>query len=128
MFLNNYGYILSSYEVVDPEILKRKGALCRPPWLAAKEILGFRWSKQAKITLETNFFGKTFLSLFSNFLHFNESMPMKSYQVFKIYIRFYKKRDAAVNEKRKPEKIWTSFYLKGYFMTLKMAINHFFLQ
>ena len=53
---------------------------------------------------------------------------MKSYQFFKIYIRFYKKREnthVAVSEK-KTEKIWTLFYLTGYFMTLKMAVNHFF--
>ena len=50
---------------VDLEILKRRGALCRPPWF-----LGFRWSKKAKTTLETKAFGETFLSLFSNFLHF----------------------------------------------------------
>ena len=35
-----------------------------------KKILGFRWSKKAKITLETKTFGETFLSVFSNFLHF----------------------------------------------------------
>ena len=38
-------------------------------WLT-KKILGFRWSKNAKITLETKAFGETFLSVFSNFLHF----------------------------------------------------------
>ena len=58
-----------------------------------KKILGFRWPKKAKRTLETKVFGETFLSVFSNFLHFNESLPMKSYQFFKIYIRFYKKRE-----------------------------------
>ena len=47
-----------------------------------KKILGFRWSKKAKITLETNVFGEVFLSVFSNFLHFNESLPMKSYISF----------------------------------------------
>ena len=35
-----------------------------------KKILGFRWSKKAKITLETKAFGETFLSVFSNFIHF----------------------------------------------------------
>ena len=35
-----------------------------------KQILGFRWSKKSKITLETKAFGETFLSVFSNFLHF----------------------------------------------------------
>ena len=55
---------------VDSEILKR-GALYvgHHGWLT-KKILGFRWSKKAKITLETKAFGETFLSVFSNFLHF----------------------------------------------------------
>ena len=35
-----------------------------------KKLLGFRWSKKAKITLETKAFGETFLSVFSIFLHF----------------------------------------------------------
>ena len=35
-----------------------------------KKVLGFRWSKKAKITLETKAFGETFLSVFSSFLHF----------------------------------------------------------
>ena len=35
-----------------------------------KKISGLRWSKKAKITLETKAFGETFLSVFSNFLHF----------------------------------------------------------
>ena len=56
---------------------------------------------------------------------------MKSYQFFKIYKRFYKKREknnhTAVNEKRKSEKNWNLFYLTGYFVKpLKMTINHFF--
>ena len=37
-----------------------------------------------------------------------------------------KNNHAAVNKKQKTEKIWTLFYLTGYFMTLKMAINHIF--
>ena len=39
-------------------------------WWPSKKILGFRWSKKAKIALETEAFGETFLSVFSNFLHF----------------------------------------------------------
>ena len=30
----------------------------------AKKMLSFRWSKKAKITLETKVFGETFLSVF----------------------------------------------------------------
>ena len=31
-------------------------ALCGPPWLTRKKILGFRWSKKAEVTLETRSF------------------------------------------------------------------------
>ena len=39
----------------DPEILKRGGALCWSLWYSwsTKKLLGFRWSKKAKTTLET---------------------------------------------------------------------------
>ena len=50
-----------SYSGADPEILKRGGALCRP----TKNILGFRWSKKAKITLETiDFWQNISISIF----------------------------------------------------------------
>ena len=56
---------------------------------------------------------------------------MKSYQFFKIYKRFYKKREKTVIQqsmrKEKLRKVGLLFYLTGYFMKpLKMAINHFF--
>ena len=74
-------------------------------WLT-KKILSFRWSKKAKRTLETKVFGETFLSVFSNFLHFNESLPLKSYQFFKIYICFYKKREKTlIQQSSKKEKL-----------------------
>ena len=45
----------------DPQILKRGGALCRPK----KKILRFRWSKKAKITLETiSFWQNISISIF----------------------------------------------------------------
>ena len=87
-----------------------------------KKILGFRQSKKAKITLETNVFGETF---FQYFQHFSILMKVCRWNL----ISFEEKRKnnhAAVNEKRKTEKIWTLFYLTGCFMTLKMVINHFF--
>ena len=54
----------------DQKILK-KGVLYdgHHGWLT-KKILGFRWPKRANITLETKAFGKTFVSVFSNFPHF----------------------------------------------------------
>ena len=69
----------ASYTGADPEILKRGALYVGHHGWSTKKILGFRWSKKAKITLETKVFGETFLSVFSNFLHFNESLPMKSY-------------------------------------------------
>ena len=54
----------------DPEILKRKGVGGDALGCPTKKNLGFRWSKKAKITLETKAFGETFLSVFSDFLHF----------------------------------------------------------
>ena len=79
----------------DSEILKNggRGLYVGHHGCPTKKILGFRWSKKAKITLKIQVFGETFLSVFSNFLRFNESLPMKSYQFFKIYIGFYKKRE-----------------------------------
>ena len=99
-------------------------------WLM-KKILGLRWSKKAKITLQTKAFGETFqyFQIFFIFIY-NESLPVKSYQFFKIYKRFYKKEKnshTAVNEQRKNERSCTLFYLTGYFMKpLKIVLNHFF--
>ena len=75
----------------DPEIFET-GALYRPPRL--------------------KYFGKRFLLAFSNFLHFymQESLPMKSYQFFKICKHFDKETEKTVDEKRKTEKSWTLFY------------------
>ena len=55
----------------DPEILKRRALYVDHHGWPTKKILGFRWSKKAKITLETKAFGETFLGVFSNFLHFH---------------------------------------------------------
>ena len=57
--------------------------------------LGFRWSKKAKIMLEIiSFWQNISLSIFRFFSIFiyNESLPMKSYQFFKICKRFDKER------------------------------------
>ena len=85
----------------------KEGALCisHHSW-PTKKILSLRWLKKVKIKLETKVFGETFLSVFSNFLHFNESLLMKSYQLFKIYIRFYKKREKAlIQQSMRKEKL-----------------------
>ena len=95
-----------------------------------KKILGFRKSEKTKKSQKLKFLAKHFLQYFQFFFHFNEKLPMKSYQFFKFYIRFYKKREkntqTTVNENRKTEKIQTLFYLTDYPTTLKMAINHLF--
>ena len=60
----------------------------------------------------------------------NESLPMKSYQIFKICKRFNTETEkntyAAVNEKRKTEKSWTLFYNRLFYKVFNMIINHFF--
>ena len=88
------------------QILK-KGALCKPPGWPTNKFLGFRWSKQAKITLETINFWKIFLSVFSNFLHFY-------IQFFKIYKRFYKKKEKTLIQTL----FYNSYFMKPSNMTL----------
>ena len=64
----------------------------------AKKMLGFRWSKKAKITLGCmSFFNKIFLNI-SNISKFSlftssESLPNKSYQFFKVWKCFDKERE-----------------------------------
>ena len=66
----------------NPEILKRRGAVCRPPWLAGKKILGFRWFKWAEITLEAiSVWQNISISIFN----FSPFLLIKSYQFPKIY-------------------------------------------
>ena len=58
------------------------GALCRPPWLTGKKILGFTWFKKAEITLETiNVWQNISISIFK----FSRFLSIKSYQFLKIY-------------------------------------------
>ena len=66
----------------DPDVLKRGGALCQPPWLVGEKNLGFRWSKKAETTLETiSFWQNTCISIFK----FCPFSLIKYYQFFKIY-------------------------------------------
>ena len=61
-----------------------------------KKILGFRWSKKAKIMLETICFWKNIsISIFklSPLLYTMKALPMKSYQFFKISKPFDKERE-----------------------------------
>ena len=54
-----------------------------------RKMLGFRWPKKAKITLE---FGKIFLSVFSNFLHFNRQNLINFSKITNALIRKEKKQ------------------------------------
>ena len=89
----------------NPEILKRREAPCLPPWLADEENLGFRWSKKTKITLQTKSLAKHFFQYFQIFIY-NESLPTKSYQFFKIYKSFYKQRGKTVIQQSMRKKNW----------------------
>ena len=53
------------------------------------------------------------------------SMPMKSYQFFKICKRFDKEREKTVNEKKKTDNILTLFYNR-LLKSFNMIINLFF--
>ena len=68
--------------------------LCRPPWLADEKNFGFQMSKKTKTTLE-KFLAKYLFQYFQIFSIsiYNESLPIKSDQFFKICKRFYKKRE-----------------------------------
>ena len=59
---------------------EKVGALCRPPWLAGEENLGFRWSKKAEITLETlSFWQNISIGIFK----FSRFLSIKSCQFLK---------------------------------------------
>ena len=66
-------------------------------------MLGFRWSKKATITLETISFWQNIsiiifkLWMFSIFIY-NESLPIKSYQFFKICKRFDKEKEKTLTQ------------------------------
>ena len=78
-----------------PEILKRSGALCRPPWLADEENFRFQMVEKGQNHVRNyKFLAKYFYQHFQIFSIFicNKSLPMKSYQFFKIGKRFDKER------------------------------------
>ena len=99
-----------------------------------KKLLGFRWSKKVKITLEAiSFLAKYFFQYFQILYPFtyNENLPMKSYQFSKICKRFYQERKItlipqSMRKKRKLRKVGISFITGWFIKTFKMIINHFF--
>ena len=96
-----------------------------------RKILGFRWSKKAKITLEAiSFWRNTSFSIFSNFVS-NESLRVKFYQFFKIYKRFDKEREKTLIQqsvrKEKLRKVGLCF-ITGYFIKPFKMTKIIFLQ
>ena len=99
-----------------------------------KKILGFRWSKKARITLESISFWQNisisiFNQIFSIFIY-NESLPMKCYQFFKICKRFDKEREKALMQqsmrKKKLRKVGLCFIAGCFIKSFNMVINHLF--
>ena len=93
----------------DPEILKRGDALFRPPWLTNEDNFRFKmvWKVQNNVT-DYQFYIKYFnqhFQIFSIFIY-NERLPMKSYQFFKIYKRFDKERNKTLMQQSIEMKNW----------------------
>ena len=107
----------------DPEILNRGALYVGHHGSPTKKILGFKWSKNAKKMLETKVFGKAILSVISDFLHFNESLPMKSYRSFKIYIRFYKKREKTLLQQSIKKEKLRKFTLFTYNLLMYIQVT-----
>ena len=98
-----------------------------------KKILSFRWSKKAKITLEATCFWQNIsicILKFSSIFIYNGSLPMKSYQIFKISKRFDKEREKTLMQqsmrKEKQRKVGLCFITGCFIKSFNMIINHFF--
>ena len=71
-----------------------------------------------------------YFQIFSIFIY-NESLPMKSYQFFKICKRFDKEREKKTlvqqsMRKEKPRKVGLCFITGCFIKSFNMIINHFF--
>ena len=92
---------------------------------STKKSLGFRWSKKAKITLETKSLAKYFYQHFQIFSIFicNESLPMKYYQFFKTCQRFGKEIEKTlIQQSMRKEKLRE---VGRFIKSFNMIINHF---
>ena len=93
----------------------------------AKKILGFTWSKKAEVTLETKRFWQ---DISNSIFKFSPFLSINSYQFFKIYKHFDKKREKTFIQqsmgKEKLRKIGLCFITGCFIKTFKMIINHFF--
>ena len=93
------------------------------------KILGFRWSKKAKITLETKSFWRNIsISIFK----FSPFLSMKFYQFFKIDKRFDKEREKTLIQqsmrKEKLNKVGLCFMTVCFIKPCTMIINIFFIS
>ena len=100
-----------------------------------KKILSFRWSKKVKITLEATCFWQNIsicILKFSSIFIYNGSLPMKSYQIFKISKRFDKEREKTLMQqsmrKEKQRKVGLCFITGCFIKSFNMIINHFFVS
>ena len=116
----------------DPEILKRDGALCWPPWLADKENFRFQmvWKDQNNLT-NYNFLAKYFHQHFQilSILICHENLSMKSYQFFKICKCFDKEREKHLCSSqwgKKNRKVGLCFITGCFIKSFNMIINYFF--
>ena len=93
----------------DREILKRGGGVCRSPWLADEEKFMFQMVyKRPNNVRNHKFLAKYFyhhFQIFSIFIY-NESLPMKSYQFFKICKCFDKEREKHLCSSQWEKKNW----------------------
>ena len=117
----------------DREILKRGGGVCRSPWLADEEKFMFQMVyKRPNNVRNHKFLAKYFyhhFQIFSIFIY-NESLPMKSYQFFKICKYFDKERAKTLLQpsmrKEKLRKVGLCFITGCFIKSFNMIINHFF--
>ena len=117
----------------DPDILKRGGALCRPPKLADEWNFRFQELQKGQNNVRNyKMLAKYFYEHFQIFFVFtyNESLPMKSCQFFKIYKRFDKEREKTLIQpsigKEKLRKVGLGFITDCFLLSFNMTINHFF--
>ena len=107
------------------------GALCRPPWLVGKKILGFRSSKNMEVTLETletiSFWQIICISVFK----ISPFLSIRSDQFFKIYDRVDKELEKTLIMQsmriEKLRKVRLCFLTGSFIKPFQMIINHCFL-
>ena len=108
----------------DPEILKRGGALCRPPWLDNEENFRFQMVWKGKKALETiSFWQNTSFSIFrfSPYLYLMKPGRRNLINFSKFtntLIKKEKKHLYSSQWKKKTETSWTLFYNRLFYKAL----------